>query len=264
MDIGSRQKGIRRREHHFHFFLVASMQAAPDRNLDFEKDAYFLSIASITGPYTMTTPERVYSLIQATHYITNNRVEGAIVECGVWRGGSLMTSALALINSRDCAREIWGFDTFSGMTRPTEVDVNVNGTAALSRWPTHDKGNNTSDWCFATLEDVASNIAATKYPPEKIALVKGDVTESLKGKLPEKIALLRLDVDWYEPTRVCLDILFPRLAKGGVLIIDDYGHWQGASKATDEYFECQGIKPFLHRVDYSCRLMVKSDYQTSL
>ncbi len=233
------------------------MQNNPDRNLDFEKDQFFLAIASLAGPYTMTTPERVYSLIQATHYITENKIEGDIVECGVWRGGSLMTSALVLKNSQDCDRELWGFDTFSGMTRPTEVDVNVNGTAALSRWATHDKGSNTSDWCLATLEDVANNLTLTNYPFDKIKLVKGDVTETLKGKLPEKIALLRLDVDWYEPTQVSLATLFPLLSKRGVLIIDDYGHWQGASKATDEYFQSQGIKPFLHRVDYSCRLMIK-------
>ena len=72
--------------------------------------------------------------------------------------------------------------------------------------------------------------------------------------MPERIALLRIDTDWYESTRHELVHLYPRLSPGGVLIIDDYGHWQGARKAVDEYFQA-GL--FLNHIDYTGRLAIK-------
>ena len=75
--------------------------------------------------------------------------------------------------------------------------------------------------------------------------------------MPKQIALLRLNTDWFESTYHELVHLYPLLSKGGVLIIDDYGHWQGARKAVDTYFKEQGIYPLLHRIDYTGRIMQK-------
>lgn len=92
---------------------------------------------------------------------------------------------------------------------------------------------------------------STGYPPEGIVFVKGKVEDTLSDRVPERIALLRLDTDWYESTRCELKHLFPRLVQGGVLVLDDYAWWSGSRKAADEYFRDNGIRILLNRID-SC------------
>jgi O-methyltransferase len=89
-------------------------------------------------------------------------------------------------------------------------------------------------------------------------LVPGRVEETLAFDLPDQIALLRLDTDWYESTKVSLEQLYPRLVPGGVLIIDDYGHWQGCRKAVDDYFYKTDQKILLQRIDYTGRIGIKT------
>src|SRR5262249_25761216 len=109
-------------------------------------------------------------------------------------------------------------------------------------------------WCYSGLDEVASNMRSTGYPDDLVHLVKGKVEETIPGAAPAQIAVLRLDTDWYESTRHELEHLYPRLAPGGVLIIDDYGYWAGARKAVDEYF--QGSL-FLSRIDGTGRIAIK-------
>jgi hypothetical protein len=90
-----------------------------------------------------------------------------------------------------------------------------------------------------------------------VNLVKGPVESTIPATIPDQLAILRLDTDWYESTKHELDHLYPRLVSGGILIIDDYGHWQGARQAVDEYFARQNLKPLLSRIDYTCRIMIK-------
>ena len=100
-------------------------------------------------------------------------------------------------------------------------------------------------------------MAATGYGAARIQIVEGRVEETIPGNVPSQIALLRLDTDWYESTRHELLHLYPLLQSRGLLIIDDYGHWQGARQAVDEYFTAHAAPHFLHRVDYTARLLVK-------
>jgi hypothetical protein len=100
-------------------------------------------------------------------------------------------------------------------------------------------------------------VRSTGYDPGKIHLIKGKVEDTVPGAAPTKIALLRLDTDWYESTRHELEHLFPRLSPGGVIIIDDYGHWQGARRATDEFLAQHNIPLLLNRIDYTARIGVK-------
>jgi hypothetical protein len=208
--------------------------------------------------YTMTSLERKIALIQATRYLTRHNVEGCIIECGVWRGGSSMAAALTLIQEGDTSRDVYLFDTFEGMPPPKDVDRTVDGTLAqthLDRDP--DKAGWV--WAVAGIDDVRRNMGSTGYPQDRVKYVKGPVEATIPSNAPaEPIALLRLDTDWYESTKHELTHLFPRLSEGGVLIIDDYGHWEGARKAVDEYFTALGRPYFLHRVDYTGRLLVKS------
>ncbi len=214
------------------------------------------AIVARVEPYTMTSLDRRASLIGAVDHVVRHRIAGAIVECGVWRGGSMMAAALALSARGDTARDLYLYDTFEGMNAPTDVDRSVSGESARSQLDRTARGQGV--WCEAGLDDVRANLGATGYPPERLHFVEGPVETTIPGTLPDSIALLRLDTDWYESTRHELQHLYPRLVRHGILIIDDYGHWQGARRAVDEYFAASAEPVFLHRVDYTARLVVKA------
>lgn len=212
-------------------------------------------IYNAVAPYTMTSPERIAAAIHATRYVVENGIRGDIVECGVWRGGSMMAIASTLRRLNIADRKLYLYDTFEGMPEATEKDVELDGTpaeAARAKSATNGAG-----WCYADETDVMTNVGSTGYPQENIHLIKGKVEETIPAVMPENISLLRLDTDWYESTKHELAHLYPRLAQHGVMIIDDYGHWQGARQAVDEFFGDQPRKPFLHRIDYTGRLIIK-------
>ncbi len=204
-------------------------------------------------PFTMTSVERIYSLIQAVRYVSANGVEGAIVECGVWKGGSMAAVARTLLQVHDSERDLYLFDTFEGMSEPTGNDIDCNGQNALDVIR-KDPGFKCAD---APLDSVKKVLHETRYPKDKIHFVQGRVEETIPGYAPKRIALLRLDTDWYESTKHELTHLFPRLSDNGVIIIDDYGHWKGSRQASDEYFLGNSVPILLNRIDYTGRIAVK-------
>jgi hypothetical protein len=204
----------------------------------------------------MTSPERIHALVNAVEYIVANRIPGEVVECGVWRGGSMMVVAETLIRLKAGDRRLFLFDTFEGMPPPAESDRNFKGQAAQDLMSAADRST-AWVWAVAQLADVQQNMRSTGYPDELIRYVEGKVEDTLPAQAPERIALLRLDTDWYESTRHEMEHLFPRLSPGGVLIIDDYGHWQGARKAIDEYLARNDVRCLLCRIDYTGRIAVK-------
>ncbi len=204
--------------------------------------------------YTMTSTERLHGLCEAVRYIGDCGIEGDIVECGVWRGGSMMAIAQMLQNGGDTSRDLHLFDTFEGMSEPTEADVSVDGETAVKQLACENKQDGTSVWCVASLDDVQSHMQQVAYPTERVHYHVGKVEETIPEAAPAKIALLRLDTDWYESTAHEMEHLFSRLTDGGVLIVDDYGHWQGARRAIDEYFEKHSVGMMLHRLDYTGRM----------
>jgi hypothetical protein len=194
-------------------------------------------------PYSMTRDEKRYALYLATRYITRNKVPGSIVECGVWRGGSMHVVARTLDAIGDTSRELYLFDTFEGMTPPTDKDLTYAGKPVSELLETRPKTS--MIWAVASLEDVQAGMATVPYPAERIHYVKGPVEETVPEQAPNEIALLRLDTDWYESTRHELLHLYDRLVPGGVLIIDDYGSYQGARLAVDEFIEETGARLLL-------------------
>ncbi|WP_239651676.1 TylF/MycF/NovP-related O-methyltransferase [Neosynechococcus sphagnicola] len=222
---------------------------------DFDRDS--IDIIQNVKSHTMTSPERIYALIQAVRYIHQKNISGSIVECGVWRGGSMMAVAYTLKTLNDCTRELFLYDTFEGMSTPTSKDVDINGYHAKSLLEQSNKKHSDSVWCIATLEEVSQALRQTLYPERLVKLVKGKVEDSIPRNIPERISLLRLDTDWYESTLHELTHLYPRLAQGGVLIIDDYGHWRGCRKAVDEYFESTKQNILLNRIDGTGRIGIK-------
>jgi hypothetical protein len=206
----------------------------------------------------MTSLERVNALIDAVQYVVKNDIKGAMVECGVWKGGSSMAMALTLMKLDAENREIYLYDTFSGMSAPGDIDVSNIGTKAHEQFSKSKISADASDWCLSPLEEVKENLLSTGYPKEKTHFINGMVEETIPAIIPEKIALLRLDTDWYESTKHELTHLSPLLQPNGVLIVDDYGCWQGARKAVDEYISDFNIRIFFGRIDYTGRIAIKT------
>lgn len=197
--------------------------------------------------FTQTSRERVVTLADAVEYVVRRDIPGDFVECGVWLGGSTMAIAKTLVRLGVRDRRIWLYDTFGAMPLPDEVDKDFAGR--LISQPSDVPHGTYLPW-------VRENMESTGYPPEEISYVCGLVEETIPATVPDQIALLRLDTDWYSSTIHELEHLYPLLPRGGVLIIDDYGHFQGARKAVDEYFAHSPI--LLTRVDYSGRMGVKA------
>jgi O-methyltransferase len=232
---------------------VRAADGTHDLPLDFdETDA---ELCRLVGPYTMTTPPRIYALRQAVEYIATRPVQGAVVECGVWRGGSMMAVALTLMRLGVTDRDLYLFDTFSGMTEPGEEDVKHSGERAADVLAGSSRESH--DWAVAPLEQVREAVLGVGYPENRIHFVEGRVEETVPANAPAQISLLRLDTDWYSSTKHELVHLYPRLARGGVLIIDDYAYWQGARQAVDEYIQENDLSLLLNRIDYTARIAVR-------
>jgi hypothetical protein len=222
--------------------------------LDFEESD--VELCRRVAPYTMTTPPRLYALVRAVEYLHARDVPGALVECGVWRGGSMMAVALTLLRLGAADRDLYLFDTFAGMTEPTPEDVKHTGEHAADLLARDSRDSDT--WAIASLDEVRAAVLGTGYPVERVHFVEGRVEDTVPVRAPDEIALLRLDTDWYASTKHELVHLFPRLARGGVLILDDYGYWQGARQAIDEYIAENEVTILLNRIDNNARIAIKS------
>ncbi len=201
-------------------------------------------IASLDN-YTKTSRERRQAMVAGLALIDFTAVPGDVVECGVWRGGNI------ILARKFCpGRVVWAYDTFEGMTPAGPEDFTRRGMSAVQR-----ASIKPGKWQSVSQKQVTVNLLEFGvYDEAKLRFVAGDVCETLKVSVPTKIALLRLDTDWYASTKMELEVLYPLLSPGGVLIVDDYGHWQGCKKAVDKYF--RGTAK-LQMIDYSCAMMVK-------
>ena len=162
--------------------------------------------------------------------------------------------ARTLLNRGVNDRSLWLYDTFDGMSEPTDKDVDFLGKTASHLLQAEDPQDAKSVWCRSSIGQVRSVMEQTSYPHQQINLVEGKVEETLLQHRPAQIALLRLDTDWYESTRLELEMLFPLISPGGVLIIDDFGHWQGCRRAVEEYFRKHQVSMMLNRIDYTGRI----------
>ena len=207
-------------------------------------DMRFMEIYKRCKPFTLTTKERMYALYKATEYTIEAGIKGDFVECGVWRGGSVMVIAQTLLTLGVKNRKIWLFDTYTGMTELADEDY-AFGVKDRDDYQKSD----------ASLEEVKRNVLSTGYPSALFSFVKGRVEDTIPKTQPSIIALLRLDTDWYESTKHEMIHLYPLLSRGGVLIIDDYGAWAGAKKAVDDYIVQTPI--LLSRIDRDGRIGIK-------
>lgn len=208
--------------------------------------------------FTMTSPERIFSLIKAVEYIEKNKIPGDVVECGVWRGGSIMAVIESLKKFNSTNRQLYLYDTFEGMSTPTIVDKDFEGNSASDLLKTETKSEDDMILAYSPLNAVKERVASLGYPPSKIHFIKGKVEDSIPQIMPSKISLLRLDTDWYESTKHELKHLYPLVSRNGIIIIDDYGHWQGCKKAVDEFLDEINMPIFLSRIDNTGRIWIKN------
>lgn len=195
------------------------MAASADREL----------IDLVIGQYSKSSAARLQGMIDALRLIESEGISGDIVECGVWRGGNIIL-ARKLCPDRDC----WLYDTFNGMTEPGRFDRKPHGPLALHKY----KRKAGEPWMAASLSEVKKAFFDTgTFDETRLNFMVGPVERTLvQYSPPREIALLRLDTDWYSSTKIELEKLYPNLVSGGILIVDDYGHWLGARKAVDDYF----------------------------
>jgi hypothetical protein len=223
-------------------------------------DPEFTQLYRSLATVTLTSPQLAYALRCATLYLSRSGVVGDIVECGVWRGGSMALTATTLLHTGDHQRQLWLYDTFGWQWEPEGPH---DGFIAAERAPgsapapaevlppTSAKSSGTSK------AEVLDLLTRTGYPAGQLHLVQGLVQTTIPAQAPDCIALLRLDTDLYDSTLHELEHLYPRLTHGGVLIVDDYGKLSGATKAVDEYFAALTHPPLLQRIDVQGRMAVK-------
>ena len=215
-------------------------QAFPDL---LEED--FWQVVDRVRPYTMLTIEALYELYQAVRYVSANHIDGDLVECGTFMGGAVFAAAEWSQPAGRLPRRFFLYDTFGGFPEGTPPETDFGGSV-VKMYPHPD--------FLAVAREL---VARSSWPQERFVFVKGDVTDTLTETRPDRIALLRLDTDAYASTRVELEQLYPLLSPGGVMMIDDYGHFRGARRATDEFLARLGSAPLMHRISYSVRSGIK-------
>jgi hypothetical protein len=220
-----------------------------------EATAEELEIINRTIKIALASKLNLFSIIQSLKYIQNNNIKGDLVECGVFRGGSL---ALICFFSQkfNINSNIYGYDTFEDgflLNEFSNFDKDSKGNKLDL-----DNFKNPENFYYTqseVLKVLKGFFIKEKYLPK---LIKGNIMQTLleEKNLPKTISFLRLDTDLFKTTKLQLEILYPRLAKGGILHIDDYGHCPGVKKAVDDFFERKNV--WLHRVDYTCRYVIKN------
>lgn len=173
-------------------------------------------------------------------------IDGSVIECGVWRGGMIAAISEHLGNSRS----YYLFDSFEGLPEARSID----GLAALE-WQRNKTGPTYHNNCTAEISfaENAMRISGS----DKHEIIKGWFSETLTSiPLSVEIAILRLDADWYDSTIQCLERLYPKVKKGGVVIIDDYYVWDGCSRAVHDYLSKNQLPDRIHHLDEgSCYIL---------
>ena len=186
----------------------------------------------------------------AITYILKNNIEGAILECGV-ESGNFEHIWINELMKNNATRDIYLCDTFGGLVKPSDNDYTCNDAQlyqmnkdeVYNTWKSQIINEKINGWCYTPLENVQNRLNSTGYPQENLHYIVGDVMETLQDKanIPEKIAILRLDTDWYESSKYELEQMYDNVVNGGVIIFDDYYHWDGQLRATDEFFASRNI-----------------------
>tara|TARA_B100000965_G_C19553190_1_gene741013 strand:- start:172 stop:978 length:807 start_codon:yes stop_codon:yes gene_type:complete len=230
------------------------MQRRENLVVELKDDKFSKELIEKVNPYinSATIPTR-WSLIQIMSYLDRNKIEGDLLECGVFRGGSLAMICI-LAEKFKMKKNIYAYDTFgTGHSVYSDYDTDLKNNSKISN-----REHKYKEGFFPSEENVKENLQKLTVKSEFMPkFIKGKVEETLyiKENLPNKIALARIDTDLYDSTKHELEVFYPRISKGGVLQINGYGVGEGVKKAVDEYFKNKQV--WMHRVDFGCRVMIK-------
>jgi hypothetical protein len=194
-----------------------------------------------SGDYTMMPLTRLNELHQIAARVAD--LPGALVECGAWNGGSAAVLAHGAYRK---GRPVWLFDSWQGLPKPGKYD----GVRAQDEYARHN-----GVMCVGNATKPAEAFRVAGLLDCELHIVPGWFAKTVPGAQTGNIALLHVDADWYESVKLCLTTFYPRIVAGGLLIIDDYGHWPGCKRATDEVLGV-AVRRLVH-VDYTCVYMVK-------
>jgi O-methyltransferase len=251
----------------FFFNILGFNITKNSKNINYLTDDLEIALPLIKANTMLPLP-RLSSLYQMVRYCEENLIPGDYVECGVWKGGAMGLVALANIKHGKARRKLHLFDSFEEICIPNST---VDGARAMKEVERYIElgitkknmplvgiydsigGAGTLRENMHLLEEVVS------YPKEFIKYHVGwfDQTIPLAKEDIQKIAILRLDGDWYESTKVCLDGLFEKVVVGGIVIIDDYGTYEGCKLAVDEFIANNKLKVYLSSVDSDCKYFLK-------
>lgn len=209
---------------------------------------------------TMSGPLRLIATINACRHAVQSEIPGDFVECGVWRGGNSLAAKMTF-EAYGSDKQVYLFDTFAGMTAPTEHDTSIYEQVASDAQFGAAQRDGHNEWCFASLDDVRRNFRDAKVDMGGVHFVPGDVMKTLivPANVPERISVLRLDTDFYDSTKVEMEVLYPRLESRGSLLLDDFGYWDGTRKAVVEYLADlpPAQRPLLNYTDTAGRMGIK-------
>jgi predicted O-methyltransferase YrrM len=201
----------------------------------------FGTLANYVRSYTMASQSRLRGLYRAVRTVIDEGIPGDVVECGTAEGGSALLMAMT-IKRHGGGRHLWAYDTFEGMPPPGDKDPT---------WANDFTGTLGHD-----VEHVREVFHRWDIR-EGFTLVKGLFEDTVPKASMEKIAVLHLDGDWYSSVKVCLDHLWDRVSPGGIIQIDDYGHWAGARRAVHDFLDSRGIRANLRFIDAHGRQLLK-------
>jgi O-methyltransferase len=213
--------------------LRARTELAMWRPGDRDEQDLKTAISRIAPDFTMVGVTRLRQLVTHASVLSTEQIAGAVVECGTWRGGSLALLSWAFRRSSD-PRELWAFDSFEGVPPPGPNDP-----------PSAHRGFS-EGWCAATAADVRAAIRALGGNDAEVRIVPGWLEHSLPHAAVGPIALLNVDVDWYDSVMVVLDHLYDRVVAGGIINFDDYGRWSGCDRAVDDFARKRGLRLTIH------------------
>ena len=189
--------------------------------------------------HTLCSPRRLTSLMRICQYLNESKIEGDFVECGTAKGGS----AAVISKFLDQKRHLWLYDSYEGMPETTEKD-----------------GEDAKEWigkCVASVEDVQEVMNLVSTCRSKYTIKKGWFHQTFLDPLPNQIALLHCDADWYESVSIVLETLYPLVSEGGCFVLDDFGYWEGCREAFYDFCTRNQEKPLLERVELDQAYWIK-------
>jgi len=220
----------------FNLIAYYFRNTSPVHPHSFRKSFRMMQVVHKVKGYTAVFVPRLVALYKLSDEVNRLSLPGDFVECGVYNGGSAAIMA-SFCEKTEPKRNIWLFDSFEGLPKPTEAD----GYEA----PPYE------GWCHGDLEKVKRIFRKLSIPESRVHIVKGWFQDTFPTVEIPQIAILHIDADWYESVKLCLEKFYDCVQPGGYIVLDDYGDWQGCKIAADEFIKSRALDVKLIQVDYT-------------